>query len=227
MGEITEPHKSFVLKFRHINARVTVMQKGDSYLAFIVFPMAYKINPPHVHHALPEMMADSLDAACEMAYTQFKIFYAPLDRQIRLIGRFNFFVHRISFRTIVESNVGDVKWRFVVTRQMYAISENVDGEKYFKTTFDTRENTATYRALYLINVEQVFGPMQALGFNGKFIKRLLYKHDKVKVNRLRLFNDHKLIDDLTYEKLDNHVSNDYQAFYNSLNWEKAKRMMKL
>lgn len=227
MPEIQSPHKSYVLKFRHVCARVTVIEEPAGYLAFIVFPRAYMAWPQRFYHALPHIVATSFDYAYEMALVQFKQFYWPLDKQIRRIGDFNFFVQRILFRIAIERQVGDFKARFVITRQFYGISENVDGVKYPKTLFDNRERTTTYRALFLINLEQVFQPMQMLGFNGKFIQRLLLKNDKVKATRLKLYDDGLFVDDLEKnpEWMMNHVADMREEFERAIWFEKLRKQL--
>lgn len=225
MGD-TIQYKVFDLKFRHINSKVTVVDNGNNFTAFIAFPGAYRFDRGKFRHALPLISARSIGHAYGMAATEFKMFYAALDAPVRLIGSFNFFVQRFLFRTAVERSVGDFKAQFVITRQYYGISENVDGKKYPKSTFYNRENTTSRRALFFINYAEVFYPIHLLGFNDKFIQRLLYKHDKVKANRLRIYDDGNFVDDLEKvpELLSNHVADHRQGFYNALAWEKAKRM---
>lgn len=225
-GEIIKDWKVFDLKFRHINSKVTVQKASQGYMAFIAFPKAYRFDRGRYRHALPFITAGNLQYACEMAANEFKMFYKALDAPIRLIGAFNFFVQRILFRTAVERSVGDFKAQFVITRQFYGISENVDGIKFPKSTFYNRENTTSRRVLFFINYVEVFYPIHLLGFNDKFIQRLLYKHDRVKENRLRLYDDRLFVDDLANKPglLINHVADHRQEFYMALDWEKAKRM---
>lgn len=227
MADINFPHKSYVLKFRHVSARVTVIDDPAGYLAFIVFPKAYLAWRQPFYHALPYIVAGSLDDAYTLASIQFKQFYFPLDKQIRLVGSFNFFVQRFLFRTSIERTVGDFKARFVITRQVYGIAENIDGKKYLKTTLATKEEATTYRALFLINLEQVFGPIQMLGFNGKFIQRLLFKYDKVKAAQLRIYDDGIFMDDLEKnpEWMMNHVADLRDEFHEALWWEKLNRKL--
>src|ERR1700761_9212251 len=164
MGEIIQLHRSFYLKFLHVNSRVTVMKRSDGYLAFIVFPRAYMMNG-YNNYAVLGMVAADIQSACQLAATQFKIRYAPLDRHLRAIGDFNFFIQRITFRTAVERIVGGFKASYVLTRQFYGISENVDGVKWAKTKFDNKERLSTFSALFLMNYEQVLSPIHVLGFN--------------------------------------------------------------
>ncbi len=227
MDQINLPHKSYVLKFRHITARVTIIEEPGGYLAFIVFPRAYLVFQRPFYHALPHIIAGSFDYAFEMATVQFKQFYFPLDRPIRLVGEFNFFVERVLFRSAVERIVGDLKLRFVITRQLYAIAENIDGKKYLKTTLATKEETTSYRALFIINLEKVFHPIQMLGFNGKFIGRLLQKHDKLKATQLRVYDDGLFVDDFERNPdwMMNHVADMREEFEEALWWEKLNRKL--
>lgn len=225
MDQFPFPHKSYVLKFRHVSARVTVIQEPAGYLAFIVFPKAYLVFQRPFYHALPQIVAGSFDYAFEMAVIEFKQFYSALDRPIRLVGDFNFFVQRFLYRTTVEKAVGNLKFRFVITKHSYGIAENVDGKKYLKTTLATKEDTTSYRALFIINLEEVFRPIQMLGFNGKFIGRLLLMNDKVKATQLRIFDDGLFVDDLEKHPdwMMNHVADMREEFEEALWWEKLNR----
>lgn len=227
MGEVKQLNHSFALAFRHIHARVTIIKGDIAFLAFIVFPRAYRALPGNYHHAIPDIKAETFEEAEVIAGGYYKYFYRALDEPIRLVGTFNFFVERILFRTAVERTVGDFRVQFVITRQFYGISENIDGKKYPKTQFDNRERASTYNALFLINFELVFNPMHLMGFNGKFIHRLLMKHNKVKPTQLKLYDAGRFIDDLekTPGRLNNHVADNLFKFQSAIGWEKIKRQL--
>lgn len=227
MGEVKQLNHSFTIDFRHIHARVTLIKGDIAFMAFIVFPPAYRALPGNFHHALPDIDADSFEEAEVIAWAYYKEYYLPLDEPIRLVGAFNFFVERILFRTAIDRTVGDFTGQFVITRQFYGISENIDGQKYPKTLFDNRERVSTYSALFLINFEKVFNPMHMMGFNGKFIHRLLLKHCKVKPTQLKLFDAGRFVDDLsqTPGRLVNHVADHRWEFKRELNFDKISRKL--
>lgn len=228
MGEILELPHTFPLDFLHIHASVSVMRKPEGYVAFIKFPRAYVSFGPGIYHGLPFIVAENIDDACMDAVKIFKEFYAVLDLPLRVIGAFNFYLQRTRFRTCIERRVGDFTGQFVITRQFYCISENVDGVKWGKSTYDVREHTSCYRALFLINFESFFDPVHRMGFNHKFIGRLLAKHNKVKALQLRLYDNGSFVDDLEKypDRLTNHVADHREDFQIAVGLEKIKRRMK-
>lgn len=228
MGEIFELPRTFPLYFLHIHASVTVMPKPEGYVAFIKFPRAYVSFGPEIFHGLPFIIASNIDEACMDATVEFKKYYAVLDRPVRCIGAFNFYLQRTMFRTCIERSVGDFKAQFVITRQFYCISENIDGIKWGKSTFDNRERTSSYRALFLINYTEFFEPIHLLGFNAKFIGRLLAKYNRVKATQLRLYDNGAFVDDLEKypDRLTNHVADHREDFEIAVGLEKLRRRMK-
>ena len=218
--------KSFSLKFRHVTARVTVVQNSEqhNFSAFIVFPKAYIIKE-YNNFTLPDITAKNIDNASEIAYLQFKDFYKFLDKRMREIGTHNFYVHRIRFRTAVERKVDDFTASFVITRQFYAISENVDGAKYNKCKFWNKEYLSTFNVLFLINFQEIIEHMNRWGFNHKFVSRVIRKSDNTPISKLRMYDAGETIDDLERHphRLSKHVVDNRDAFYNAIIIHKVRQ----
>lgn len=215
------------LKFRHVTALVTLYKTDLGYAAYITFPMTYMF-PGYNHLKLHDIIAGSEQAALQTAVVDYKRIYSPLDIPLREIKKFNFFLHRKTFRTTVIKTVGKVTASFVIRKHVYAISENIDGQKWFKCKFSTREDTTTRRTCFVINFENVLDPIHKLGFNFKFMDRMIHKVDKVKANQLRLFRDPVLMDDIekSPSKLNNHISEVREDFQIALWLEKIERNTK-
>lgn len=224
MGKVVEMNKSFILNFKHLSARCTVLSVGGSYRAFIVFPDCYMAKG-YNHYAIPELIAGNISDACQLAAVEFKSLYAALDARISQINNFNFFVSRMRFRTILYRDVLGTRFAFVATRQAYAITENVDGKKWAKTKFVEKELCSTYNALFFINYQTVFHPLHVMGFNSKFIYRLLRKYDVVKAHHLRIWDDGECFDEIVKypERLADHVVDHKEDFVINLGLLKQRK----
>jgi hypothetical protein len=223
-------HKSFKLKFLHLSARVTTIKDTEGYRAFIVFPKCYMIKG-YNNQFLEDIIAASISKACEVAAVHFKQYYSVLDTRMREIGKHNFFIQRMRFRTITDKVIEGNRFTFVSTRHLYAITENVDGEKYPKTKYWTKDTLNTLDAVFFINYEHVLAPMKILGFNSKLAKKLINKHNKVKVKDLRLFDDKRpTIDDVIRQPqlLNYHVIKNREDFHLSMahrQWKNSQKSL--
>lgn len=217
--------KIFDLKFLHIVGRVTVGQQPYGYLAFITFPGCYMACGFN-NLTISDITADDIDHACELAGTFFKSFYWPLDNPVKCVFTGGFFIRRALYRTVIRIRVGDINPSFVVTRQVYTICENVFGQKYDKVKYFFKDGISTRNAVFIMNYELVFNPLYHLGFNGKFIERLLARYNKIGVNRLRMFDDGGFIDDLQVhpEKLVDHVADLREDFEIQLGLVKLRKL---
>lgn len=210
-------HKTFTLKFRNTTGIVTVSKdQTEGYNAFITFPKAY-MQPGWNNFAIRQFYAVSLQAACEVAYLQMKDFYHALNLPVRDLAEFNFVVHRVTFRNVQEKEFRGVKYGFIVRKDQYAISEKVDGMKFAKGQFINRHELQGNKIVFFINYD-LFTAFHSMGFNHKFIWRLMAIHTKVKPSRLKQEVVPVVIDiikDNPY-KLDNHISCKREQFYNAL-----------
>lgn len=180
--------KKIELKFLHVRAIVRVRKAGLGYQATIRFPgnyMEYVFN----NFVIDQLSATSIDYAMELAVIYFQEKYSFLNKAPRQIHPFNFFLHRARFQKLTYRSFEGEKFTFLAQDQVYAISENVDGKKYFKSKFQRRAEITTQETLLFINYDQIFKPMKAAGFTYKLIERILFKYDTVKVSSLKLFDD--------------------------------------
>lgn len=176
------------LKFLHVKAVVRVRSTGIGYQATIRFPYAY-IEARFNNYVIDEIAATSLEYAVEIALFTFKERYNFLNMLPRLIRDALFFVHRAVFQIYRYKIFEDERFGFLMNCQTYAISENVDGKKWFKSKFQRREDLTTRETLLLINFEKIFSPMHNHGFTYKFIERVLNRYDITPLSALKLYND--------------------------------------
>lgn len=204
-------HRYFEVKFLHLTGKAQVYKVGAVWMAFIVFHEAYMV-PGANNYAIPNILASDVDEAAEMVLNHFKEIYACLDHRIREIGKHNFFVTRRVFKTAIVKKVGEFVGSFVYHNHYFAITENVDGQKYVKTKFGDRNSLNTLSALFVINWDAFVWPAKNLGFNLKFISGILIKHNQVKVHHLRIHNDPLLFDEVRDKVLNNPVSEHRDEF---------------
>lgn len=180
--------KKVVLKFLHVTAQVRIIGDEFHYRAVIKFPYAY-MEPSFNNFTIDDIFTSSMDKAWEIAYTIFTDKYRFLDKAPRQIHRFNFFLHRARFQKLTHRVINGERFTFLAEDQVYAISENVDGKKYFKSKFQRRSEIAVKEALLFINYPDIFKPMNDAGFNFKLIDRILERYNHTSLAQLRLYND--------------------------------------
>ena len=191
------PFHQFEIKFLHVTAMAqVVIEKGLPH-AVITFPLAYcpgTGNGLFYGFPIPDMEWEEVEA---YVTARFKDNFSFLNARIREIGKHNFFISRILFRTCVEREIGDFKVSFPVTKHVYAISENVDGIPWHKTKLEGREFMSTMKAHFIVNWDGFIHPALNAGFNDKFIRRTLKRYDKVKAHHLRLKDNIIIHDNIT------------------------------
>lgn len=189
--------KKIELKFQHpgpvttkpiIRAIVRVRKAGLGYQATIRFPYAY-MEPMFNNFVIDQLSATSMEYALELAVIYFQEKYHFLNKAPRQLHAFNFFLHRARFQKLAYRTFEGERFTFLTDDQVYAISENIDGKKFFKSKFQRRSDVTTKETLLLINYEQIFKPMKAAGFTYKLIDRILNKYDTTKLSSLKLFDD--------------------------------------
>jgi hypothetical protein len=176
------------LRFLHTKALVSLWENESGYTAAIRFPYAV-IEPASNNLYVEDILASTREKAAEMALFLFRERYGFLNKIIREIHSFNFFLHKAKFQKLTHRILFDERFTFLNEDYVYAISENVDGKKYFKTKFQRRSEIHTKQALLVINYDEVFKPMRAAGFRYNFIERLLCRYDKTPISKLRLYQD--------------------------------------
>jgi hypothetical protein len=221
--EKSADHKSFTVKFLHITGKAQVYKAGNIWMAFIQFPACY-LMPGANNYAIPNIFGRTVDEVAEIAYMQFKEFYAVLDKPLRLIGKHNFFVTRKRFHTSISKKLEHFTGSFTFTGHYFCISENVDGTKFFKTIFGDRNQLNTLAALMVINWNEFVLPVQQLGFNKKFLGNLMIRHDKVKAHHLRYHYDKEVFDEVAKhpDKITKHVSLQREEFFSAMVIHKMK-----
>lgn len=217
----------FILKFLHIKALVRVRRLGNLYQATIRFPPAYMENRFN-NYVIDGIAAPDFNNAVEMAVLMLKERYSFLDKVPREIHRFNFFLHKARFQAYRQRDLEDNRFGFLIQNEVYAISENVDGVKFFKSKFMRYEDVTTLNTLLIINYESIFAPMKAAGFDYKLIERILHKYDTCPLSSLRLFVDTVYYTLPPEYKLNNHVAVPQveEMFYQNMFLHKAKLAIK-
>lgn len=217
----------FTLKFLHTKGWVRVRRYGNLYQATIRFPVAY-MEARFNDYVINGIAAPYLSNAVEMAVLMLKERYAFLDKVPREIHRFNFFLHKATFQAFRQRDLEDNRFGFMIRNEVYAISENVDGVKFFKSKFMRYEDVTTLNTLLIINYETIFNPMKQYGFTYKLIERILHKYDRCPLSSLRLF-----VDDKFYLLPENFILNNHIAvpeveemFYQNMFLHKAKNAIK-
>lgn len=183
---------TIILKFLHVKAQVKVWKVGIVFHARITFPYTY-IEAVFNNKVIDGISATTIQNACEMAAMMFKERYGFLDKPLRQLHRFNFYVHRAVFQRYVFKTFEDERFGFRLHSHVWAISEKVDGKLWFKSKFQHREELTTLEALITINYQLVLKHMADAGFNYKLIKRVIDKYDTTPLSDLRLFDDKKIV----------------------------------
>lgn len=213
----------FTLKFLHTKAWVRVRRYGNLYQSTIRFPVAY-MEPQLNDYVIDGIAAPSESNAIEMAVLMLKERYSFLNKVPREIHPFNFFLHKATFQTFRQRDLEDNRFGFMIKNEVYAISENVDGQKFFKSKFMRYEDITTLNTLLIINYESIFAPMKEVGFTYKLIERILHKYDTCPLSSLKLFKDDRFY--LLPETfiLNNHVAVPQveEMFYQNMFLHKAK-----
>lgn len=217
----------FTLKFLHTKGWVRVRRLGNLYQATVRFPYAY-MEVRFNNYVIDGIAASSISNAIEMAVLMLKERYSFLNKIPREIHPFNFFLHKATFQTFRQRDLEDNRFGFMIRNEVYAISENVDGQKFFKSKFMRYEDVTTLNTLLIINYESIFAPMKEVGFTYKLIERILHKYDTCPLSSLKLFRD-----DRFYLLPENFILNNHVAvpeveemFYQNMFLHKAKRALK-